>query len=121
MQAQKLPLGDLALHAAVLAHCAGDDRYFTSLDVLFEAFDDWTNARDYSDALAQLSELGGVSRERFEACLANKALEEKIFQPIADAQAEYGVNSTPTVIVNSNIMRVRCALRPSLSISTTLS
>lgn len=100
--ARDFPLNAPALHAAMLAHCAGDDRYFTFIHVLFETFDDWTTAYNYPDALAQLGELGGVTRDRFQACLADKALEERILQSIADARAEYGVNGTPTVIVNGH-------------------
>ena len=35
--------------------------------------------RDYTEKLAQIGELGGVSRDRFEACLADKGLENVIF------------------------------------------
>ena len=98
--ARDFPLDVRALHAAVLAHCAGEERYFAFVHLLFETFDDWTSARDYTDALVRLGKLGGLSRKRFEACLADKSLEKKILRSIADARAEYGVNSTPTVIVN---------------------
>ena len=98
--ARDFPLNTPALHAAVLAHCAGDERYFAFIHMLFETFDDWTTSRNYLDALVWLGKLGGLSRKRFEACLADKALEEKILSSIADARTQYGVNSTPTVIVN---------------------
>ena len=98
--ARDFPLNAPALQAAVLAHCAGRDRYFAFIDVLFSTFDDWAASRDYTEKLAQIGELGGVSRDRFEACLADKALENAIFQSMASAQAEYDVSSTPTVIVN---------------------
>ena len=98
--ARDFPLNAPALEAAVLAHCAGPGRYFAFVDVLFETFDDWASSRDYTDKLAQISELGGVSRERFDACLADKELENSIFQSIASGQAEYEVSGTPTLIVN---------------------
>ena len=98
--ARDFPLNAPALQAAVLAHCAGRDRYFAFIDVLFSTFDDWAASRDYTEKLAQIGELGGVSRDRFEACLADKGLENAIFQSMASAQAEYDVSSTPTVIVN---------------------
>ena len=98
--ARDFPLNLPAVQAAILAHCAGRDRYFAFVDVLFETFDDWASARDYTEMLAQIGELGGVSRDRFDACLADTDLENSIFQSMASAQAEYDVNSTPTVIVN---------------------
>ena len=94
------PLNAPALHAAVLAHCAGPARYFVFVDVLFETFDDWASSRDYLDMLAQLGELGGVSRDRFEACLADEALENRVLESFQAGQAEYDVSQTPTLIVN---------------------
>ncbi|MDD9991813.1 MAG: DsbA family protein [Rhodospirillales bacterium] len=98
--ARDFPLNAPALQAAVLAHCAGRDRYFTFIDVLFQTFDDWASSRDFTDKLGQIGELGGVSRDQFEACLNDKALENAIFQSIADGQAAYDVSGTPTLVVN---------------------
>ena len=98
--ARDFPLNLPAVQAAILARCAGRDRYFTFVDVLFQTFDDWARSSDYSEKLAQIGELGGVSRDRFDACLADTALENALFQSMATAQAEYDVNSTPTLIVN---------------------
>ena len=98
--ARDFPLNAPAYEAAVLAHCGGRDRYFAFVDVLFETFDDWAASGNYSDKLAQIGELGGVSRDRFDACLADRDLENSILQSRMSAQAEYEVDSTPTVIVN---------------------
>ena len=101
--ARDFPLNAPALQAAVLAHCAGRDRYFTFIDVLFQTFDDWAGSRDYTDKLGQIGELGGVSRDRFADCLADEDIETAIFQSIADGQAEYDVSGTPTLVVNGEI------------------
>jgi protein-disulfide isomerase len=98
--ARDFPLNRPALHAAMLARCAGPERYFAFIDTLFQTFDDWTRSSDYLKKLAQIGELGGVSRDQFEACLKDSALEDSVFQAIQDAQAEYDISSTPTLIVN---------------------
>ncbi len=98
--ARDFPLNAPALHAAILAHCAGRERYFTFVDVLFQTFDDWARSSRYMDELVQLGELGGVSRERFEDCLADKDLEDSIFRSMGMAQDEHDVSSTPTIVVN---------------------
>ncbi len=98
--ARDFPLNAPALQAAVLAHCAGRERYFTFIDVLFQTFDDWAGSRDYTDKLGQIGELGGVSRDRFADCLADEDIETAIFQSIADGQANYDVSGTPTLVVN---------------------
>ena len=98
--ARDFPLNAPALQAAVLAHCAGRERYFTFIDVLFQTFDDWAGSRDYTDKLGQIGELGGVSRDQFADCLADEDIETAIFQSIADGQAKYDVSGTPTLVVN---------------------
>ena len=98
--ARDFPLNAPAYQAAVLAHCSGRERYFAFVDVLFETFDDWARSSDYAEMLAQIGELGGVSRDRFDACLADQDLENSILQSRQSGHAEYDVNSTPTVIVN---------------------
>lgn len=94
------PLDWPAVQAAILARCAGPDRYFAFVDVLFQTFDEWTRAADHLKQLTQIGELGGLSRERFEACRADKDLEDGIFRSIQEAQAEYDVSGTPTLIVD---------------------
>ena len=98
--ARDFPLNAPAFQAAVLAHCAGRERYFTFIDVLFQTFDDWASSYEYREKLGQIGELGGVSRDRFADCLADTDLDTAIFQSIADAQAEYDVSGTPTLVVN---------------------
>ena len=98
--ARDFPLNAPAFQAAVLAHCAGRDRYFTFIDVLFQTFDDWASSYDYTEKLAQIGELGGVSRDRFADCLGDTDLENAIFQSRMDGHAEYDVNGTPTLVVN---------------------
>ena len=98
--ARDFPLNAPAFDAAVLAHCGGRERYFAFVDVLFQTFDDWASSGDYAEKLAQIGELGGVSRDRFDACLADRDLENSILQSRQSGHLEYDVNSTPTVIVN---------------------
>ena len=89
-----------AVMAAVLARCAGPARYFAFIHVLFETFDEWASSHDYPEVLAQIGELGGVSRDRYADCLADKDLEDTIFGGMEAGMAEYDVSGTPTLIVN---------------------
>jgi protein-disulfide isomerase len=98
--ARDFPLNRPALHAAILARCAGPDRYFAFIDTLFNTFNEWTRASDYLKALEQLGQLGGVSAEQFRACLDDEELEASVLGSIMEAQSEYDVGSTPTFIVN---------------------
>jgi protein-disulfide isomerase len=94
------PLDEPALRAAMIARCAPPDRYYAYVDTFFGAQEKWVTARDYRDALARLVKLGGMSREEFDNCLKNTALENKIVEGRLIASKELDVNSTPTFFIN---------------------
>ena len=94
------PLDEPALRAAMIARCAPPDRYYGYVDIFFGAQEKWVTARDYRDALARLVKLGGMSREEFDNCLKNTALENKIVEGRLIASKELDVNSTPTFFIN---------------------
>jgi protein-disulfide isomerase len=94
------PLDQNALNAAVIAHCAGDDRYFAFLEAMFASQDRWARSSNPTESLLQLAGLGGMPREQAEACLADDAMLDAVLQMRLDGQAEYSVSSTPTFIIN---------------------
>lgn len=94
------PLDGLALRAAMLAHCAGPERYFAFLSVIFQQHDQWAHAKEPMTALMRLVRLGGLSEAQANACLADKAIETKILTTRMEAERLYDVKSTPTFIVN---------------------
>jgi protein-disulfide isomerase len=97
------PLDERALMAAALAHCAGPDRYFGFLDVLFQTQSGWARADDYLGALKKLGKLGGMSDEQMDACLADQELTDGILQTRLDGQNEHQVSSTPTLVINGEV------------------
>jgi protein-disulfide isomerase len=94
------PLDEPAVHAAMVARCAPSDRYFGFIDAIFAGQEQWAVAPDPKAALARLALLGGVSKEQFDACLANKTVENKVLGSRLVATQQLGVNSTPTFFIN---------------------
>lgn len=94
------PLNRPALDAAMLAHCAGPDRYFAFIETLFNTFDNWTRAADYLSALSQIGQLGGISEGQFQGCLRDKNMEIRILSSIRDGQEIYNIKSTPSFVIN---------------------
>jgi protein-disulfide isomerase len=94
------PLDEPALRAAMIARCAPPDRFYAYIDTFFAAQEKWVTARDYREALARLVKLGGMSKEEFDNCLKNTALENKIVEERLVASKELEVNSTPTFFIN---------------------
>ena len=94
------PLTESAVQAAVIAHCAGPDRYAGFLDVLFQTQASWTQADDPLAALKQLGKLGGLGEDQMDACLNDQTMVDGVLQSRLDGQNEYQVQSTPTFVID---------------------
>jgi protein-disulfide isomerase len=94
------PLDQVALKGAVLAHCAGPERYPTFIDVFFAQQESWVQAPDPVAALKQLARLGGLAEAEADACLADKAMEDAVLQMRLKGQQQFNIQSTPTFIIN---------------------
>ena len=96
------PLNEPAVDAAILAHCAGDERYTGFLDVLFQTQANWASAPNPRDALKQLGKLGGLSDSEMDACFNDDAMQNAVLQSRLDGSNEHQVRSTPTFIINGD-------------------
>jgi protein-disulfide isomerase len=94
------PLDQRALMASALAHCAGPERYFGFIDVLFQTQTSWARADDYVGALKRLGKLGGLSDEEMDACLSDEELTDGILRTRLDAQDEHEISSTPSFVID---------------------
>lgn len=94
------PLDNLAFAAALLPHCAGPQRYFGFLEVLFRTQETWAGGKDPLNELKKLARLGGLSASDFDACLNNQALFVAIRDRAAADGKAYDIEATPTFRIN---------------------
>jgi protein-disulfide isomerase len=94
------PLDEPALRAAMVARCAPPERYFGFIDAIFSGQEQWAVASDYKAALARIALLGGVSKDKFAACIDDKAMENKVIASRLVATQQLNVSSTPTFFIN---------------------
>jgi protein-disulfide isomerase len=96
------PLDQVALTAAMVARALPPDRYWPFCEALFASQDRWAFARgvNSTDELAKMAALAGLSREAFDATVANQALRDWILKQQDEAGKMYQVDSTPTFIFN---------------------
>jgi protein-disulfide isomerase len=88
----------LDIHAAMLARCAGDARYFDAVDTLFRNQASWAGAGD--QGLVNVMRQFGMSQQVIDTCLATSALSDAIVKSHADGTSQYGITGTPTFVVN---------------------
>lgn len=98
------PLDQIALKAAVVAHCAGPERYFSFLNAMFSSQESWAYATDPVMALKQLARVGGLPEAEIDACLADRTMEDGVLRSRLDAQQQFKVNSTPSFVINGKLV-----------------
>jgi len=104
------PLNQSALAASMFAICQAQDhkaelpeRYFATVKALFKTQDSWAFDEKYSEKLEAIAKLDGMSSERFNGCINNKSLQEKVLTTRMDAAKVLQLKSTPSFFVNGEI------------------
>ncbi|PVE50028.1 DsbA family protein [Rhizobium rhizogenes] len=97
---REFPFDPRAAAAFMLARCAPEQQYFPFVSMLFKQQQSWATAQDARAALLQMSKMAGFSQESFEACLTNQKLLDDVNATMQRGATEFGVNSTPTFIIN---------------------
>ena len=93
------PLDQIATKAAQLAECAGNDKYFAVLDMIFRGQGNWAVAQDPIAELSKSLRIAGMGDNEVKACLANDAVATGVINDYRGGET-LGVNSTPTIFVN---------------------
>lgn len=99
------PLDRVGLEAATMARCLPPERYFPVLSLLFAKQDDWSHANDPIEPLARIGALAGLSRQAYDACRADKALQDSIVQSRFEGEQKHGVDSTPSFVIGGKTLK----------------
>jgi protein-disulfide isomerase len=98
------PLDQVAAKAAQIAECAGKDRYFAVLDIIFRGQPQWAASSDPLAELAKPLRIAGIGENEIKACLANEAMSNAVINDYRGGET-LGVNSTPTLFINGQLYR----------------
>lgn len=101
------PLNAPALWAAMVANCLQGDRYFAFIAMLYQNQETWLGASDINAALKQYAQLAGMDDATFDTCINDAKEIDRIVAGVEYAQATYGVDSTPAVILNGSRVKPR--------------
>jgi len=98
------PLDQVAAKAAQIAECAGNDKYFGVIDIIFRGQPQWLTGADPLAELAKPLRIAGMGENEIKACLANDAMSNAVINDYKAGEA-MGVNSTPTLFINGQLYR----------------
>lgn len=96
------PLGTPALAAAMIARCSGD-RYKGMVDMFFNAQGQWAHSQQPLEELKRVARFAGMSGDDVDACLREKPILNGINEMAKNGQNEFGVNSTPSFVIDGNV------------------
>jgi len=97
---REFPLDNLAAAGSMLARCAGGDKTYPVIEMLFEKQADWVVRQNPVPKLFALAKQAGFTQESFDKCLTDDKLLSQIEAERKRASEVFGVSSTPTFFIN---------------------
>ena len=98
------PLDQIAVKAAQIAECAGNDKYFGVIDIIFRGQPQWATGADPIAELSKPLRIAGLGEAEIKACLANDAMMAPVLNDYRSGEA-LGVNATPTLFIGGKLYR----------------
>ena len=97
------PLNQSSLIAAQVQKCFTPEKQKLYLDEIYKTQSKWSDAetlKELQSNLNKITQILGLGDKDFKRCATNKEYEKKVLKSRIKAQSKYGVNSTPTLIIN---------------------
>ena len=85
---------------ALVACVEGNEKKEKFISTLLKSIDKWAAHTDFQDKLKKIAKIGGLKEEKFDACMEDKKLEDKILKSRLDATNVLKVEATPTLFIN---------------------
>jgi len=103
------PLSSVDVAAESIARCLPAENYFAFIDLLYRNQPKWDpdghDIPDVHGALVQMAGFAGIGAQEVDTCIANQSEATTITQVAQDGQTKYGINATPSFVINGE-MRV---------------
>lgn len=97
----------IAAAGFMLARCAGDDRYFDMIDVIFENYPTIMQSASRPGGVAQqlrtIAGSAGIGQQQFQQCLSDQENLDQLQARNEQAAAD-GVQGTPTFVINGQTL-----------------
>jgi protein-disulfide isomerase len=100
------PFNYPALLGSKVLRCIPEDVRYDYMNALFQLQQKWVvreNAKSTQE-LYKIMQSGGMTKEEFETCTNNVELENTILQALIAAQNEFNIQSTPSFLINGNLV-----------------
>ena len=95
-----------ALLGSMVMRCIPSEVRYDYMNALYKLQNMWVvreNAITRQE-LYKIMQTGGMTKENFDTCLSNVDLENKILQEVIAAQSEFNIRSTPSFLINGDLL-----------------
>jgi protein-disulfide isomerase len=101
------PLSQVDVAAEAMARCLPKENYFAFIDMMFRNQPKWDpdgyQVPDVHAALVDMGKVAGMSADQVDKCISDTAAQKRITDVGDHAQNTYGINGTPTFLVNGQM------------------
>jgi protein-disulfide isomerase len=98
------PLSSVDVAAEGMARCLPKQNYFSFIDMLYRNQDKWDpdghEIADIHGALVEMGARAGMSAKQVDTCIGDTTMQAQTTKIGQDAETKYGINGTPSFIVN---------------------
>jgi len=100
------PFNYPALLGSMVIRCIPNEVRYDYMNALFLLQPDWVlreNAKS-SQELYKIMQSGGMTKKKFNSCIANVDLENEILQGVIGAQSQFNIKSTPSFLIDGMLV-----------------
>jgi len=100
------PLNYPALMGSLVLQCIPQDIRYEYLSALFILQSQWVKSESdiTKKELFKIMQTGGMTKDKFNECINNKDLEQKILQGLINVQNEFNIKTTPSFLINATLL-----------------
>ena len=100
------PFNYPALLGSMVLRCIPENYRYDYMNALFKLQTDWVNKKNKKtiQELYKIMQSGGMTKDEYDACIYNTELENEILKGVMEAQNQFNIKSTPSFIINGNLI-----------------
>ena len=107
------PFNYPALLGSMMLRCIPNEVRYDYMNALYMLQKNWV-VRENTKTMQELYKImqsGGMTKDEFDACYSNVELENEILEGVIAAQKEFNIRSTPSFLVNGNLVEGNKSLK----------
>lgn len=93
------------LWAAMVARCAGPERYFGVIDLIYERQPEWTQGApaEVADNLRRIGRTTGLTNDQLDACLTDAAMAQALIERDQANRQVHDIAGTPSFVIDGTL------------------